>query len=54
MPRTETMVLGAAPTCLLANPLPGVSLEAFVPRDAHHVLVGHSMPRLWLTRMDRR
>jgi hypothetical protein len=25
-----------------------------VPRDAHHVLVGHSMPRLWLTRMDRR
>jgi len=52
MPRTETMVLGVASTCLLANPLPGESIEAFVPRDAHHVLVGHSMLRLWHTRVD--
>ena len=54
MPHTETKVLGAAPTCLLANPLSGVSIEAFVSRDAHLVLVGHSMPQFWHTRVDRR
>ncbi len=57
--------LTAAPLALLENPRIGESLEEFLPREVHRILVGHYeiryeiqesiiyVLRLWHTREDR-